>query len=496
MDDVAGKMVRGSLWMTSARMFANLASFLGMIVLARVLVPADFGLFALGSTIFAIVNAVTDISMTQALVHHRDPGDHHFDTAWTLNALRGTLLALLMALVAIPLASFYQDHRLAYVIWALAFATFTSGLSNTRLILLTKQLVFWQEFMIVVAQKGVTVIVSITVALILRSYWALVAGSVIGQVVADIVSYAILPHRPRPTLRHARELYGFSIWLSLDQAIVTINGKFDQIMIGIFLNKVTLGFYAVGENLAQLPTREATQPLTKTVFPAFSRIADDPVRLKQAYLRAQALVTAIVLPVGSGVALIAEPLVLLSMGAKWLPAVPVIRILSTLFAVTTLGMLVQPLAMAKGATPTLFRRDTALCMLQLPMTIGGLCWGGLIGLLGARVVTGLIGIIANLLLARRLVGIGVRVQIAANGRGLIAVGAMMAAVLGSQAVYIDGRGALMQILLSAALGGLVYAGMTLLLWHLAGRPYGPETEIGRLASALGQRLRPAPAAPR
>ncbi len=490
MDNVTGKIVRGSLWMTSARMFANLASFLGMIVLARVLVPADFGLFALGSTIFAIVNAVTDISMTQALVHHRDPGDHHFDTAWTLNALRGTLLALLMALVAIPLASFYQDHRLAYVIWALAFATFTSGLSNTRLILLTKQLVFWQEFMIVVAQKGATVIVSITVALILRSYWALVAGSVIGQVVADIVSYAILPHRPRPTLRHARELYGFSIWLSLDQAIVAINWKFDQLMIGALLNKIALGFYAVGENLAQLPTREATQPLTKTVFPAFSRIGDDPVRLKQAYLRAQSLVVAVVLPVGSGITLIAEPLVLLSMGTKWLPAVPVIEILSTLFALATLGLLVQPLAMAKGETRVLFRRDAALFALQMPLSVAGLYWGGLIGLLWTRIATGLIGIVANLLLVRQLTGLQIAAQVAANGRSLIALCAMMAAVFGAKTIYINSCDAFVQILLSATLGGSVYTAVMLLLWQGARRPQGPETEIGHLASALVQRLRP------
>jgi O-antigen/teichoic acid export membrane protein len=494
MDNVAGKMIRGSLWMSSARVFANIASFLGMIVLARILAPADFGLFALGTTIFAIVNAVTDISMTQALVHHRNPDDDHFDTAWTLNTIRGTALAAAMSLAAIPVADFYQDHRLAYIIWALAFATFTSGMSNTRLIILTKQLVFWQEFLIVVAQKGVTVIVSIAVALLFESYWALVAGSVIGQIVADIVSYAILPHRPRPTLRHARELYAFSIWLSLDQAINTLNWKFDQLMIGVLLNKTVLGFYSVGENLAQIPSREATQPLTKTVFPAFSRIGDDGARLRQAYLRAQSLVTAVVLPVGGGVTLIAEPLVRLTMGVKWLPSVPVIAALSTIFALSTLGLLVQPLAMAKGETRTLFRRDAALCALQLPSTVAGLYLGGLSGLIAARIATSLIAIVANMLLVRRLVAIGLIAQFRSNRRSLIALAAMMGLVAGVRALYLAALDPFAQIVLSVVLGGTAYTGMTVLLWRRAGMPEGPETEIGHLIAAMTKRLRPVPPA--
>jgi PST family polysaccharide transporter len=182
------------------------------------------------------------------------------------------------------------------------------------------------------------------------------------------------------------------------------------------------------------------------------------------------------------------------MGVKWLPSVPVIAALSTIFALSTLGLLVQPLAMAKGETRTLFRRDAALCALQLPSTVAGLYLGGLSGLIAARIATSLIAIVANMLLVRRLVAIGLIAQFRSNRRSLIALAAMMGLVAGVRALYLAALDPFAQIVLSVVLGGTAYTGMTVLLWRRAGMPEGPETEIGHLIAAMTKRLRPVPPA--
>lgn len=494
MSGVGAKIAKGSAWITAARALVNLLGFVATIVLARMLVPADFGLVAIGTTILAIVTAVTNLSLAQALVQHRAPTDAHFHAVWTLGALRGLAIAALFSATAGLVAKFFADVRLIPIMHALGFSVFLSGLANPRRVMLQKDLVFWQDFVLNVSQKLVGVVASITIALIYRSYWALIIGTIAGQIANVVISYTALPFLPRPTLRHFRELWSFSVWLTLGQVINTINWRFDQLLIGKFLGRADLGYYTVGDNLAQLPTREATLPLTQTLYPAFSRMEGDAGRLRRGYQRAQALITAIALPIGVGTALIARPAILLTMGAKWLPAVIVVETLAAIFALQTLGTLAGPLGMALGRTKLLFRRDMQLFVIRLPIIVASLYFGGFAGIVAARVFTGLIAIGFNVVLVRQLIGLRVRAQFAANGRALAATGAMVTIVLLTQAA-LPGLVVLhlgWQIGVIVAAAATVYIGTTAALWLAAGRPAGPEQEIVALGLGFLRRVRRRP----
>ena len=220
------------------------------------------------------------------------------------------------------------------------------------------------------------IVVSLLIAWEYKSYWALILGSLAGQVAYVLLSYTALPFLPRITFKHTRDLLSFSVWLSLGQIINTINWRFDQLLIGGLSGRAALGYYSVGDNLAQLPTREAIAPLTQPLYPAFSRVADDHERLRAGYQRAQAFITAVALPIGVGFALLASPLILHFMGEKWAPAVIVAQGLSAIFALQTLGSLAQPLGMAAGATKLLFKRDVQMFFVRLPIDHGGNFPGG------------------------------------------------------------------------------------------------------------------------
>lgn len=485
-------MVSGGLWLSSARAVTNALSFISTIVLARILTPEDFGVVALGMTVMAIISAVTEMSLSQALIHHRDPQDDHFHTVWTLGAARAVLLAALMAAAAQPLAWFYNEPRLGPVIFALAGSVVIGGLSNPLIITYAKQLIFWQTFLINVTGKLAIVAVSVVVAIIWKSYWALIAGQIAGQVVSTALSYALLPYRPRIVFKHARELWSFSIWLTLGQAINTINWRFDQLLVGNLLGRGSLGQYTVGDNLAQMPTREATAPLRQTLFPAFSQIADDTNRLQAAYQRAQVLVTFLALPIGIGFALIADPVVRLTMGDKWAPAIPVIQALSSIFALQTMGSLVQPLGMSRGQTKLLFQRDLQMFLIRLPIIIGGTAIWGLPGLIYSRVVSGLLGMTVNMTVIRQIIRLPVSEQFRVNLPSLAASAMMVAAVLFFQSEYVAGNnmlGEVSTIAGSALTGALAYIGGAFLLWHLRGRPEGAEAEVIRMVGLGLQRLK-------
>lgn len=494
MSNISGRLMKGSAWLSAARAVVNALSMLSTILLARLLLPSDFGLVALATTMLAIVTSVTELSLSSALVRHASPTRTHFDAAWTLNALRGLALGVLFAASGTIAANIYDDQRLTGVMAVLGVSIFLGGLTNPRTIMLQRDLIFWQEFVLNVSQKLAGVVVSIAIAYYYRTYWALVIGTLVMQAVNVIVSYTILPFRPRISFSHLKELLSFSLWLTAGQIVNTLNWRFDHLLIGKGLGIVALGHYSVGSNLAQIPTRESTAPLTKVIFPGFAAIHNDRARLAAAYQRAQAFVTAIALPVGIGAALIAAPLIRLTMGETWEPVIFVIQVLSSVFALQTLGSLAEPLGMAQGETRVLFMRNLQLLFIRVPLIVAGMLLGGLKGVIVARVISGLVGIVFAMRLVRRFTDLGLREQLFANVRALASVAAMAGGVMLMAPFLIHGTDTIslvLEIVVIASLAAAIYCGTTLLLWILMRRPPGPERELQQLIARMRARFGPA-----
>ena len=494
MASITGRLIKGSMWLSLSRAIVNGLAVLSTFVLAWNLAPSDFGVVALGTTILVIVSTITELSLAEALIRHKAPDESHFSAAWTLNATRGLLLALLFAAFAWPAALLFDEPRLTGVMLALGLSVLISGLTNPRRIMLQRDLIFWQEFVLAVSQKLTGFIAAVAIAIIYHSYWALVIGTLVTQATNVVVSYLVLPFRPRICFRHMREFFSFSAWLTAGQIVNTLNWRFDYLLVGKMLGNTALGYYSVGSNLAMMPTREATLPLTQTIYPGFASIQNDPARLAAAYQRAQALVAAVALPAGVGVAVIADPLVRLALGEKWVSVIFIIQALASVFALQTLGSLVQPLGMAKGETRLLFIRDTQMLLVRVPIMIAGLLLAGLQGVVIGRVFTGLFSAVVNMVLVRRLVGVPVLRQLHANLRALAST-AVMAAGVSFAAGYLahtaDRPMLALQLATLVTLGGFLYCASTFLLWELMGRPSGPETEVQNILGKVLTGLRPA-----
>ncbi|MBY3068894.1 oligosaccharide flippase family protein [Rhizobium laguerreae] len=483
MKNVTDRLIKGSVWLSFSRAIVNGLSALSTFVLAWYLAPSDFGLVAIATTIQIILSSVTDLSLGQALIRHESPSENHFSAVWTLSVTRSAILGLVFAAGAYPIAEFYSEPRLVGVMFALSFSLFMSGLGNPRRVMLQRDLIFWQEFVLNVSQKLIGFIVTVAVAAIYQSYWALVIGTLAYQVTNIIVSYTVLPFWPRITFRHARELFSFSLWLTAGQIVNTLNWRVEYLLIGKWLGATELGHYTVGNTLSTLPTREATAPLNQTIYPGFSRVRHDPVRLTAAYQRAQALLAAVALPAGIGMAVVADPMIRLALGEKWIPAIFIVQALASVFALQTLGSLVQALGMAKGHTKLLFIRDTQMLVTRVPIIIVGLLLAGLPGVIYARVLTGLISTVVNMLLVKRLIGLAFFQQLAANFRALVSVAFMAAGILGLSHILsmpTDKPALALHLAILVVTGGIIYVGSSLTLWIAMKKPNGPETEVQRI----------------
>ncbi len=491
MSSITGRLIKGSMWLSLSRAIVNGLATLNTFVLAWYLTPSDFGLVALATTMLLITTTVTDLSLAQALIHHNAPTESHFSAVWTLNTTRGLLLCLVFAGCAYPASVIYEDPRLTGVMIALSFSLLMTGMTNPRLITFQRQLIFWQDFVVSVSQKFAGFLAAVAIAMIYQSYWALVIGTLVSQATNVFVSYLVLPFRPRVTFKHMRELFSFTAWLTAGQIVNTLNWRFDYLLIGKVLDSAALGYYTVGSNLAWMPTREATAPLTQTTFPSFSTIRNDPTRLAAAYQRVQAFVAAIALPAGIGFALVADPVVRLALGEKWAPVIFIIQSLASVFALQTLGSLVQPLGMAKGETRMLFVRDTQMLFVRVPIILVAMILYGLPGVVVGRIFTGLLGALVNMILVQRLIGVTVPRQLAANGRALAGIAVMAAGVWFASESLPAATGKVdlaLQLAIQVALGAVLYCGSTLLLWLLMKRPPGPETDVLKIIGKVLTRM--------
>lgn len=497
MNSVKSRVGKGSIWITGTRASVNLLGLASTVILARLLAPTDFGLVALGATLLAIVTAITDFSMGQALVQHDAPTDEHMHTAWTLGALRGFFLGAIFAASGPLTSHIWHDERMTVVMAAFGLSIFLSGLANPRRILYQKNLIFWQDFVLQVSQNLVRVIVSIFIAYFYRSYWALILGTISGQIAVVLISYLTLPYFPRFSLVKFRELWSFSYWLTLSSVVNTINWRFDHLLVGRYLGSADLGYYTVGNNLAVIPTRESTYPLTNTLYPAFAQLSGKPDRLQSAYQRAQQLITAIALPLGVGTACVARPLVLLAMGAKWETAILIIEILASMFALQTLGSLAQPLGMAMGKTRMLFSRDVQMLFIRLPFVVGGMYFDGIRGLLIGRALSVFLGIYFQFRIVREILDISFKDQLKVNFRAIfscICMAVIIVLVRKSLSFGFILSPLWEELIVCSVLGALTYVAITSLLWCANGCPAGAEAEIFGLLRRLLSRFLSGPTA--
>ncbi len=494
-----GKSVaRGAAWLFAGKFLGQIIGLLGLLVTARLLTPEDFGLVAVGISIMAVASALVDFPASAALIQLKNPTEDDYNTAWTLGALRGAVVMVMTFAAAWPVAHIYNDDRLIPVVIVLGLYPFIDGLRNSYFMLYAREMRFDAEFALQLGMKVASFIGTVIVAAIWQSYWALPVGLTCSGLAAVAITFIMRPVFPKPSLKSFRRIFDFSIWLGAGSVINQIQWQTDPLLLGRLLGTVQLGVYTVGNQFSQRIRDATVLPISRPLFASFSTIQGEGERLKRAFLTAQSVTFTVFLPVGLGIAAIADVAVPFLFGEKWSDAAFIVQFVAPIVALSTLSTPVDALAMSMGRTRTLFFRDCVALLIRMPAVIFGLVYYGLIGLLVARAIAAaLIGAI-NLLLARRLIGIQFARQIGGVLRPMIAGALMVGAVtlldqnytaLGLQSIgpIVVGQGTLgdlfLLVILSAS-GALVYGLSLLSLWLVWGRPEGPERKILDMAGGM------------
>ncbi|WP_369025993.1 lipopolysaccharide biosynthesis protein [Qipengyuania sp. RANM35] len=476
-------VIRGALSLGSARIVASVLNALGILVLARLLTPEDFGIVAIATAVVTVAASLTEASLQPALVQNRNPDRVLVDTVWTMSAIRAVLVYGGVALAAWPLALAYGDERLFAVLLVAGLSGAFTDFFNPMLTLATRDMRFGPLVIFQVAQKACGLLLAIVLAFAWGNFWAIVVGNAIGIVLAALASYFLIPYFPALTLRRAREVWDFSGWMFLNQLCETVNWRFDQLAIGLYATKAQLGFYAMADNLAVIPSRELSLPLRNALFPGFSSLGEDRERLRKAYMEAQTGVAMLTAPAAIGLSLLAVPAVAVLLGEKWLVTAPIVQLLCLTYAFDTFITAVRPLGMAMGETKYLFLRQLAALFARIPLILLGFIAGGLVGAAAGRAASSLVNALISMMVVRKLLGVPLGKQLRVHMPTIASLGVMAIAVLGAWSIT-GLEGSLIQLLVLAPLGALAYAVSHWAIWLQSGRGEGAFLEMVRLAARM------------
>lgn len=473
-----------------SRMASRSIDLVALSILARLLSPADFGLVAIAMSFLMIVEAVLELPVGLALVTLPARTRAHFDTVFTLQLLRGALLALVLTGLAWPISKFYHDGRLIGLICVLCVAPASIGLVSPMMAEYTVNLDFRPRVVMEVIGKLVALAVSVGIAWRTGSYWSLVLGTIATPITMVAVSFLFAPYLPRLSLTKWGDFREYLRWTTVTQLLTAANWQMDQLLLGRLVSRSELGRFSMASNLSNMPQQIFVVQLLSPLTAGFSLVRDDARRLVAAYEKSVVSIVSVGLPVLVGTWLTADPLVRIILGDRWLEAATLLRWLSIAAIPPIFTGAVNPLVITFNRPRIFFNIAMGEFLLKLPLMVVGILYYGITGALVVRLITGAFVAGCSLLAVRSLIGESIGKQLLRPWRPMLSVVVMVLALrplLGTLLDRSDHAQLILGLVSVSALGGAIYVGALFLLWFAAGRPDGPETKAVEFLSSLRRR---------
>ena len=321
------RTLQGLGWQTVLKISTSVISVLKTMVLARLLAPADFGLFALISISLGIAEATTQTGVNITIIQAKQSIEYFLDTAWVVAIIRGLVIGIVMVVMGLGMSALYEQPSLTTLIAITALVPIIKGFINPSVVLYQKNLDFFRYGAYHLALTLVQAVAAAILAFALSSVLALVLSLIVVAVFEVAFSMWLFSTRPRfiyiPS--RARVIFSNAKGLSISTFLSYINENVDDFLLGRLVGPHQLGLYHNAYGLGHKLNYEVAKLVNYTLLPVFSKIADDTARLRKAFLRS--LLSTLVLVVALSLPLYSAPefFVRIILGSDWLSVSVFIR---------------------------------------------------------------------------------------------------------------------------------------------------------------------------
>jgi O-antigen/teichoic acid export membrane protein len=358
----------------AAHVALNVAS---TIVLARLLLPSDFGLIAMVTAITSFLGLFRDLGLSTATVQRSDLTAGDLSALFWVNAILGALMAIAVGASAPLVAHFYGHPELEGVTLALACGFVTAGLSVQHSALLRRQLRFGATAVIDVGAHAVAAAAAILSAQLNAGYWALVVFQLSSSAAATTGAWIVCGWKPGwpPSFSGVRPLVSFGTGLTVFNTLAYLTRNLDNVILGRVAGAAALGFYTRAYSLLLMPVDRVRGPISAVVVPALARLQTDPQRFRAYFLKAITTVAAIGMPLVVFLFVFAEETVVLVLGAQWAQSVLLFRLLAPAAFVETFNTIGSWVCTPLGNASRLVRWQIVATIAMIAAFLVGAGWG-------------------------------------------------------------------------------------------------------------------------
>jgi O-antigen/teichoic acid export membrane protein len=469
---------QGALLTVAMRWSDRLIGLISMVVLARLLTPADFGIIAMSSIVVGLIDVLLDLGVNVALIQNMETNQEDYDTAWTLRLIQASFAGLIIFSFAPMASNYYHNPLITDVLRVMALSVVIAGMENIGVIAFQKNMEFGNDFKFFFYKRVAGFLTTLAGALLLHTYWAMVIGALAGRVTGVLLSYSMHTHRPRFCLSRLAQIWSFSQWVLIRNIGAYLDNRSDKLLVGGRCSADMTGMYSVADEIAAMPTTELLAPLGRVLFPAFVQKRAGPpedfARSVSTSIGVQALVA---IPACIGLNLVASDAVFVLLGAQWTQMVPLIQIMTVTnlvialihsgsYALLALGK-VKLLAgitwlqtlLFLGVAVVIFPHAAAKELAEIRLAAASL---------GSLILIGIILSQIEALSAKAFFGPLLRPLLAS---------CLMSLTINTLHPLLANFTPVLRLMLEICGGGSIYLASALLMWQLVGRPDSAEAYL-------------------
>ena len=407
MSSLKEKTVKGVMWSSIDRFSTQGIQFVFSILIARQLLPSDYGVVAMLGIFLAVSQTFIDSGFGTALIRKIDRTDTDFSTVFYFNIVVAAFFYLVLWFAAPYIAAFYEIPLLEDVTRVVALTLIFSSLSGVQNAKLSIAIDFKTRAKISVSVTLLTGAIGLWMAYNGYGVWALVVQSVFASLLGTVLLWCLVRWIPKRTFswQSFREMFSFGSKLLASALLDTIYNNMYTLIIGKFFSSATLGLYSRASSLARYPSSNITGVLQGVTFPVLSSIQNEPERLAGAYKRFLRLSAFVIFPSMIGLAAVADPLIRLVLTDKWEGCIYLLQIVCFSMMWYPIHAINLNLLQVKGRSDFFLKveiikkiQGVLILFITVPMGIVAMCYGS--------VVSSLLCLIYNTYYTQKLIGYG------------------------------------------------------------------------------------------
>ncbi len=451
--------MHGVAWTGALKWATQVFSWAATLIIARLLTPADYGLLTMANVYLGFIALVNEFGLGPAIIRQRDLTEEQISALGGVSVGLSGFLWIFSILIAFPIAWFFEEPAVRWIIAALGFTFVTTGLKVLPRALLTRDLLFKRVAAIDAVEAMTAMVVTLGLAILGLRYWSLVLGGIAGSALSAVIALKWRPHRrhwPRSfALVKPSILFGWHIVVSRFAWYFYSNADFA--IVGRLFDKVTLGGYSFAWSLASIPVTRISSLVGQVTPAIFSAVQDDKEQLRRYMLRLTEGLAFITFPFSVGLALVAREFVLVALGPEWKPAIIPLQLLAFYAGLRSISTLHPQILTSVGRSRDQMRYSLlALCVLPPLFFIGGKL-AGPPGVAWAWIIGYPLVMIPPYRAVFEITGITLKEYLASVWPATLASAGMAAAVLGVTELLSVTDNPLRKLLIESFIGALVYA---------------------------------------